>query len=479
MRTGLALLALCNFAYYCGNAQSTSPSAPDSTVRVIAQLPSHYLSDVQARTQAIDKDVTDQSTRYLGKLSKAEARLLAKLQGVDSNAGAKLPAAGYQGLVTQMQHTTSAVNRYATTYVPGLDTLATTLKFLQGIPAAGALSQLGSVSAQVQQLQGKLNETTLIQQYVSQRQQLLAQLLSRYTHLPPGVAQALVNYKATAYYYQQQIQQYKDMLNDPQKMERLAVTLLSRVPAYTQFMARYSILASLFQLPAGYGGGTATTQGLQTQTQIQQMLQSQMGGSAGAGQVQQQLQSAQSQITNLQNNLSRYGVGGGSLNMPNFQPNAEKTKTFLKRLEYGANIQFTKGSYDFPTTGDLALTLGYKINDKSTVGVGASYNIGLGTGWNFIQFTNQGVGLRSYMDWKIWKTYYVTGGYEMNYMTEFTKIAQLETRSAWQPSALIGVEKKYKISGKMQGNIQVLFDALYKEEIPEGQMIKFRVGYNF
>jgi hypothetical protein len=25
----------------------------------------------------------------------------------------------------------------------------------------------------------------------------------------------------------------------------------------------------------------------------------------------------------------------------------------------------------------------------------------------------------------------------------------------------------------------VLFDMLYKEEVPEGQMIKFRVGYNF
>ena len=83
------------------------------------------------------------------------------------------------------------------------------------------------------------------------------------------------------------------------------------------------------------------------------------------------------------------------------------------------------------------------------------------------------------MDWKIKKTYYVTGGYELNYMSQFSSITELQNRSAWQPSALIGLEKKYKISSKLQGNLQLLFDALYRQEIPAGQAIKFRVGYNF
>jgi hypothetical protein len=238
------------------------------------------------------------------------------------------------------------------------------------------------------------------------------------------------------------------------------------------------MLASLFQLPAGYGSGSASTQGLQTQSQIQQLLQSQVGGGGGA-QAQQQLQAAQSQVTSMQNAVSKFGSGGQDLNMPNFQPNTQKTKTFWHRLQYGANIQFQKTSLNFPTTGDLGLSVAYKLNDKGSIGVGASYNIGLGTGWNDIQFSNQGVGLRSFMDWKIKKTYYVTGGYELNYMSAFSEISQLQNRSAWQPSLLLGLEKKYKISSKLQGNLQILFDALYKQEIPQGQMIKFRVGYNF
>jgi len=44
---------------------------------------------------------------------------------------------------------------------------------------------------------------------------------------------------------------------------------------------------------------------------------------------------------------------------------------------------------------------------------------------------------------------------------------------------LIGLERKYKISAKLQGNVQVLYDALYSQQIPRGQMIKVRVGYNF
>jgi hypothetical protein len=482
-------------------------------------LPAHYLQDVRQHSQDIDHAITRQSAKYLDKLSRLETKIFRKLQKADSNAGGQLPAAGYQQWAARLQGvsgmtggqngmtagpgamTTGPTN----TYVPGLDTLATTLKFLQhqqglGANSTGALSSnptgavssnpaaalstpLGTASAEVQQLQGRLNVTNLIQQYISQRRQVLTQLLSQYTHLPPGVAQAFSQYKATAYYYHQQIEQYKAMLNDPQKIEQKAVALLSQLPAYQQFLAKNSLLASLFRLPAGYGGGGgASTQGLQTQSQLQQVLKQQMGGSADGGgtpAVQQQLQSAASRMSGIQSAVSKYGAGGQELNMPSFQPNGQKTRTFLQRLQYGANLQVTNSSYNFPTTVALGLALGYKINDKNTAGVGLSYNVGMGSGWNDIRLTNQGLGLRSYGDFQIKKTYYIVGGYELNYMTQFASIKQLQNRSAWQPSALIGLEKKYRISSKLQGNMQLLFDALYRQEIPQGQMFKFRVGYNF
>ncbi len=467
MKIGWAL-----FCLFLGWAHNSFAQSLDSNTQRLQQLPVGYLNRVSSQAQSIDQSLQKKTDQYMNKLSKLEAKLWRKLKGKDT--AVSMP---YQQWGAQMQQPIAGA---PATYVPGLDTLSTTLKFLQTqqIPGSTSLnsSALSSATAQVQQLQGDLNQGNLIQQYVAQRKQMLAQWISQYTHLPPGVTTLFSQYKETSYYYQQQLEQYKAMLNDPEKMEREAVTILNTVPAYTAFMAKYSMLASLFQLPAGYGSGSASTQGLQTQSQIQQLLQSQVGGGGGA-QVQQQLQAAQSQVTSMQNAVSKFGSGGQDLTMPNFQPNTQKTKTFWHRLQYGANIQFQKTSLNFPTTGDLGLSVAYKLNDKGSIGVGASYNIGLGTGWNDIQFSNQGVGLRSFMDWKIKKTYYVTGGYELNYMSAFSEISQLQNRSAWQPSLLVGLEKKYKISSKLQGNLQILFDALYKQEIPQGQMIKFRVGY--
>jgi hypothetical protein len=192
------------------------------------------------------------------------------------------------------------------------------------------------------------------------------------------------------------------------------------------------------------------------------------------------MQLAQSKLNSLKQQLAQFGSSGAGMDLPSgFQPNTQKTKTFLKRLEYGVNVQFAQSYYAFPATANLALTLGYKINDKSTIGVGGSYMAGMGSGWGDIRFSSQGVGLRSFMDWKLYKSYYITGGYEENYMTQFSSIAELQNRSAWQASALIGLERKYKISAKLTGTVQLLFDAFYKEEIPQGQMVKFRVGYTF
>ena len=38
---------------------------------------------------------------------------------------------------------------------------------------------------------------------------------------------------------------------------------------------------------------------------------------------------------------------------------------------------------------------------------------------------------------------------------------------------------KLRGSLNVTGNVQLLFDALYKQEIPQGQAIKIRVGYTF
>jgi len=169
--------------------------------------------------------------------------------------------------------------------------------------------------------------------------------------------------------------------------------------------------------------------------------------------------------------------GSGDPELPNFKPNSQKTKPFLKRLEYGFNVQFAKSSSLLPSTANLALTLGYKLNDKKSFGIGAGYVLGMGS-IKHISFSSQGLSLRSYLDWKIKKQFYASGGYEANYNSAFKNIEQLKNYNAWQRSFLAGISKKYKI-GKKNGEIKILYDFFAQRHLPVSSPVLFRTGYSF
>jgi len=172
--------------------------------------------------------------------------------------------------------------------------------------------------------------------------------------------------------------------------------------------------------------------------------------------------------------------------MPDFKPNTQRTKTFWQRLEYGTNFQTAKNNF-FPTTTDMGLSVGYKLTDKSTVGVGASYKMGWGQDIKHIAITHQGMGLRSYLDVKLKGSFYASGGFEYNYQPvspdslssgsgmHWNEIAD------WHKSGLVGISKIISIKSNFfkKTKVQLLWDFLSYQQIPRTQPVKFRVGYNF
>jgi hypothetical protein len=164
-----------------------------------------------------------------------------------------------------------------------------------------------------------------------------------------------------------------------------------------------------------------------------------------------------------------------------FKPNNQKTKSFFESLEYGSNIQTQRSSYFFPVTTDLGLSVGYKLNDRSIIGVGASYKIGWGRSWNNIAVSQQGVGFRSFIDWKIKGSFWISGGYEQNYRTGMRGIVQPGDSAIWQQSGLIGVSKIITTKSKVlkKTRVQLLWDVLSYQQRPRTNPILFRVGYNF
>jgi hypothetical protein len=255
---------------------------------------------------------------------------------------------------------------------------------------------------------------------------------------------------------------------------------------FQDFMKKHSMLASLFRLPVDDPNDPTYLQslaGLQTRVQVNQLVQQQISA-AGPGALQQvrsNLQEAQTQLQALKDKLTQ-AVGRHSSDdeLPDFRPNGQRVKSFFNRIEVGTNMQSQKSDVFFPVTSDIGLSLGYKLHDKSVIGIGASYKIGWGTGFRHIAITSQGVGVRSFLDYQLKKTFWLSGGYEMNYRSAFNHVDQLKDLNGWQRSGLVGISKKLAMSTRFfqSTKVQLLWDFLSYQQIPRTQPFVFRIGYN-
>jgi hypothetical protein len=482
----LCCLAILSGALLC--FAQNSASAQDSANKFIAQISSRYLGKVSKQSSVISKKIDKKTARLLRKLQKREAKLKTFLNQADSvNLGSffAVAQAKYADLSNQLLHKIRGPTvRMTGEYLPYLDSLKGSLSFLdknKNLLDPIKSEKLGNAVEGLNIVQGKLQQADLIKEFIRERKLQLADLISKFTSLPPGASRALNKYKSDAYYYAAQIRDYRDIYRDPEKLQRTALTLLNKIPAFQQFMKEHSELGGLFSLPGNYGSALAIS-GLQTRDQVQQALAGQLGSGANVSQVlSRQVQGAQSQLDQFKQKLNVLGGGSGDIDMPNFKPNNQRTKPFLQRLEYGTNMQSTKSSYFWPMTTDLALTVGYKLNDKNSIGIGLSYKMGWGKDIRHIALTSQGIGFRSYVDIKIKKSFYGSGGFEYNYQHGFNKIRQLYTIDDWTKSGLLGITKIVSIKSKVfkKTKLQLLWDFLSYQQRPRTEPVKFRVGYNF
>ncbi len=123
--------------------------------------------------------------------------------------------------------------------------------------------------------------------------------------------------------------------------------------------------------------------------------------------------------------------------MPEFKPKELKTKSFLQRLEFGTNVQFQRSNQYFPTTGDFGGQVGYKFSKNGILGLGAAYKLGMGTGFDNIRFSHQGIGIRSFGDCKLKGTFFVNGGLNSIHNAAFFNTTQLLNATIWTTVALL------------------------------------------
>ncbi|HEV3411440.1 MAG TPA: hypothetical protein VG101_03135 [Puia sp.] len=484
--------AICLAAALCLAVTVTFAQTADSTITRLTSFPSKFFSRVNRETSSLNRQLTRQTEKYLQRMARKEGKLRAELYRTDSAKAATLyprdPKQQYAALILKFRQDSSRVfTSMGPEYLARVDSLQVALSFLNKNPDLvktnpALRAKMQASLASLQQLQAKLQAADAVKQFIQSRKAQIQQTVSSFTHLSSGITNAVAGYKKQAYYYADQVRTYRAMLNDPSKMEQTALVLLNKVPAFSGFMKKNSFLAGLLGVPPDYGTSKGL-EGLQTREQVMAMIQSKIGSSpAGAASLQNSINTAKGDIAKLQNKLGKLGGGSSGMDdVPDFKPSDQHSKTFLKRLQYGFNFQTTQGTYYFPNYSDVGLSLGYDLGHSNSVGIGASYKIGLGTGWQHIAFSSQGIGIRSYVDIHLKKSFSLTGGYELNYLQPFAAFKDVPQLKNWTQSGLIGIAKTISLKSSFFKKTQVefLWDFLSYSQVPQQPPVIFRVGYGF
>jgi hypothetical protein len=406
--------------------------------------PQAYLKDVEQRMQKVQMDFEKKLDKKKASIIKEEQRLNALVSRFDSSLG----DFGNK-LISKI------VPLKGQTYLPLFDSLTTSFNLMKKLNLA-----------ENEQVESSLNVLRGVQKNFEQAQFFHDQMTSRIQMLKErllkvGKIKELKDLQQKAFYYQQQLNEYKSMLDKPDVIISKTLQVFQRSKVFKDFFARNSQLGQMFMIPGSSGWEDFSgNSNLQTINATSKLLKEKVGIDTKT--FLSQKQNGANGSENVINDLSmitQLKRKEDSTLFAFIKPNRMRDQALIKRIEFGVNAQTKRSGY-FPATIDFAATAAYKLSDRKSFGLGLSYKLGLGTLFKDVEISHQGLGLRSFVDMK-WKAgLSVTGGYELNYLTEIRSIAGLKELSAWQQSGLVGISRRFKANGKLDGNVQLLWDFL-------------------
>jgi hypothetical protein len=477
----LLITTICCHNLAAQTAMATDSSATNVNEKLLNKLTKQY--------QTTENNLVKQSTKWLNKIEKQELKLKAQLAKTDS-AKAQQIFGNVQLRYKKLQQQLHNTQGKAQVYVPMLDSMHTATQFLKQNNIGNINQQtIATVNSTVASVQLKLQNATNIKQQLQQHKQ---QLLQQLANTALGSKMQLLQHNI--HYYQQQLQQYKTLLNNPQQLVAQALQLVAKLPAFSSFFSKFSQYANLVGLPnATNSSNPANSNGLQTKALVQQSLSNQLATTTPNNQaanptalISNKIEAANQQLAQAKNNpMHKLGEINNLKTIAtktnkNWQPNTQKTKTFWQRLQTSYNTQTQKQNGWLPTNTDFAANIGYKLNDKSTLGIGSSYKMGWGNGGlGNIKLSSQGMGLKAFINFKspttkgilgfLTQSIWLSVHYEYNYYNTLPNKNSTPTTlplpsdiahqqpTHWQNSFLIGIIKKQKLGNKT-ATLQLLYN---------------------
>ena len=239
------LLSLGIILSLCACAQTDSPQTADTLSILSASQSSKYLDIVTNKANKLEQKLNKQSAKALRQLQKLEKRIGGKLAKLDSNKAKEVFGNSEQ----QYKELARRLEKGGTLqqYLPSLDSLSSSLKFLEQneqllAQTKEARQKLKVAMNKVSGMEAKFQKAEEIKIFLKERKTYLQQALQN-----SGFAKELKKISKNSYYAAQQLNEYKSMLQDHRKAERRAMKLLSNSKLFQKFFQKESRLASLFR----------------------------------------------------------------------------------------------------------------------------------------------------------------------------------------------------------------------------------------
>lgn len=440
------------------------------------------LEKIISKTTKAQDGMARYTRRALQRLQREETRLAKRLAAQDSSQLQQVQSAQdeYSKLLGDLSASRLEASVASNVYSGQLDSLKTALTFFKAnhLPAISLHDAkiLQAAQQRLGRMQASLNVNQRIVSFLQSRKEAMKQAILHKT----AVASMKRFYERIAT-YQNQAEEYKAMIEHPQRLGAQALAAVKKLPLFQRFFSNHSDLASMFVLPGATDPdvGKLATDGLQTRATVQQAVQSRFGKEFN---VQQMVANNVTAAGQHQANsfMSLPSLSLPAINthqqMPTATSDAPRGRPLRKRLEYAVDVQTIKATNYWPVTTDMAASIGYRWSTNTTIGLGASFKMGWGPDWRHLAFSCQGVGLRSFMDLKIKGSMSATLGAELNHQRLRGDHLPASIKD-WQQSVLAGVTKRYQVSSKLQGKMQLLFDALHAQHVPATPAVLFRLGY--
>jgi hypothetical protein len=216
----------------------------DSTAMMMANFPNRIFVRLNTKASGLDDALTKQTQKYLQRLARKEKKIQNRLYKLDSNAAKNL----FNGTQEKCAALENSMVAGASTngapltgeYVPYVDSIKSSLSFAQTNPeilnaSPKVQAEVAASLAQFNNLQNNFSNADQVKAYIQQRKQAFKDQLQQYMQ-NTALKKDLDLYNQQVYYYSQQVIEYKEALNDPDKMLEKALVILNKIPAFTHFI---------------------------------------------------------------------------------------------------------------------------------------------------------------------------------------------------------------------------------------------------